>query len=180
MLSYVHVSGDFNPRRVTTVGVYGGSTKKRPCVSHHGFLPQRTSLTHGRSFRSRQSPCPYKHLVSTPQHEVGGSKRHLTNLGGTTLQKVIDGVDQWTPFSCASKDSLLNTNFSLTEYAWVGEVNLVESSLGRLEIKIQMIGLEYLGINTWVGGSLSENGSGNEVCVMSASPTNKRWVKGYI
>ena len=39
-------------------------------------------------------------------------------------------------------------NHSLTEYAVVGEIDLVESCLGRLEIKFQMIGLEYLGLNT--------------------------------
>ena len=55
-----------------------------------------------------------------------------------------------------------------------------KATWGRLEIKIHMVGMEYLGLNTSVGGSLSENGSGNEVCVLSASPMNERWVKGYI
>ena len=33
----------------------------------------------------------------------------------------------------------------------------MESNLGRLEIKIHMVGMEYLDLNTSVGGSLSEN-----------------------
>ena len=33
----------------------------------------------------------------------------------------------------------------------------MESNLGRLEIKVQMVGLECLDLNTSVGGSLSEN-----------------------
>ena len=33
---------------------------------------------------------------------------------------------------------------------------LVESNLGRLEIKIYVVGMEYLDINTSVGGSLLE------------------------
>ena len=55
-----------------------------------------------------------------------------------------------------------------------------KATSGRLEIKIYVVGMEYLDLNTSVGGSLLENGSGNEVCVLSASPSNERWVKGYI
>src|SRR4030042_1931586 len=50
-----------------------GSTKKQPCLFHHGLRPRRTSLTWGRSSRSRRSPCPYKLLGSTP-HDLGGSQ----------------------------------------------------------------------------------------------------------
>src|SRR6266536_1117522 len=50
-----------------------GSTKKQPCLSHHGHRPRSTCLTWGRSSQSRQSPCPYKLLGSTP-HLVGGSQ----------------------------------------------------------------------------------------------------------
>ena len=60
VLSYIHVDGDFNPRRVTIARVHGGlhprrvheeatthegSTKKQPCLSHHGHRPRRTCLT---------------------------------------------------------------------------------------------------------------------------------------
>ncbi len=33
----------------------------------------------------------------------------------------------------------------------------MESNLGMLEINIHMVGMEYLNVNTSVGGSLSEN-----------------------
>ena len=46
---------------------------------------------------------------------------------------------------------------SLTDLALVEEIDWVESNLGRLEIKIHMVGVEYLDLNTRVGGSLSEN-----------------------
>ena len=57
---YIHVDGDFNSPRVTVARVHGGlhprrvheeatthkgSTKKQPCLSHHGHRPQRTCLT---------------------------------------------------------------------------------------------------------------------------------------
>ena len=96
VLSYIHVDGDFNPQRVTVARVHTGlhpqrvmvarvhtglhprrvheeatthkgSTKKQPCLSHHGHRPRRTCLTSGRSSRSKRSPCPYKLIGSTPQ-----------------------------------------------------------------------------------------------------------------
>ena len=50
VLSYIHVDGAFNPRRVTVARVHGGlhpwrSTKKQPCLSHHDHHPRRTCLT---------------------------------------------------------------------------------------------------------------------------------------
>ena len=44
-------------------------------------------------------------------------------------------------------------NHSLSYLAGVGEIDLVESNLGRLEIKVQMVGMESLDLNTRVGGS---------------------------
>ena len=58
-------------------------------------------------------------------------------------------------------------NHSLSDLAWVGEIDLVERNLGRLEIKVQMVGMESLDLNTSVGGSLSEN-------VLSAYFVNER------
>ena len=63
----------------------------------------------------------------------------------------------WTPCSCASNDSLPNTQLSLTDLDLVERWFEWKASWGRLEIKIHMVGMEYLGLNTWVGGSLSEN-----------------------
>ena len=51
-------------------------------------------------------------------------------------------------------------NHSLTDLAWVEEVDWVESNLARLEIKIHMVGVEDLDLNTCVGGSLSEKWMG--------------------
>ena len=39
-------------------------------------------------------------------------------------------------------------NHSLTYLAMVEEIDLVESNLGRLEIKIHMVGMEWLDLNT--------------------------------
>ena len=47
-------------------------------------------------------------------------------------------------------------NRSLSDFAGVGEIDLVESNLGRLEIKVQMVGMDFLDLNTSVCGSLSE------------------------
>ena len=56
----------------------------------------------------------------------------------------------------------------------------MESNLGRLEIKIHMVGMEYLGLNTSVGGSLSENVSWKCRFVLMALSTNEEEVEGYI
>ena len=56
----------------------------------------------------------------------------------------------------------------------------MESNLGRLEIKIHMVGMEYLGLNTRVGGSLSEMVSWKCRFVLMALSTNEEEVEGYI
>ena len=48
-------------------------------------------------------------------------------------------------------------NHSLTNLALVGEGFEWKATWGRLEIKVQMVGLEFRDLNTRVGGSLSEN-----------------------
>ena len=55
-----------------------------------------------------------------------------------------------------------------------------KATWGRLEIKIHMIGMEYLGLNTSVGGSLSENVCWKCRRVQMALSTNEEWVEGYI
>lgn len=59
-------------------------------------------------------------------------------------------------------------NHSLTDLAWVGYIDLVESNFGRLEIKFQMYGLESLDRSR-------RNGYGKCVCFLSASSMNERW-----
>ena len=56
----------------------------------------------------------------------------------------------------------------------------MESNLGRLEIKIHMVGMEYLGLNTSVGGSLSENVYWKCRFVLMALSTNEEEAEGYI
>ena len=47
-------------------------------------------------------------------------------------------------------------NHSLMGLAWVEEIDWMESNLGRIEIKIHMVGVNDLDLNTRIGGSLSE------------------------
>ena len=115
----------------------------------------------GRSSRSRRSPCPYKLLGSTPQHEVGGSqatpnqsKRHHPPKGNRL------GNDDELLALVLQDDRLLNTQSLSHRYGLVEEMGLVESNLGRLEIKIHMVGVEDLDLNTRIGVSLSENWMG--------------------
>ena len=57
-------------------------------------------------------------------------------------------------------DRLLNTQSLSHRFGLVEEIDWVESNLGRLEIKIHMVGVEDLDLNTTVGGSLTENWMG--------------------
>ena len=56
----------------------------------------------------------------------------------------------------------------------------MESNLGRLEIKIYVVGMEYLDLNTSVGGSLSENVYWKCRYVLMALSMNEECVEGYI
>ena len=56
----------------------------------------------------------------------------------------------------------------------------MESTWGRLEIKIYVVGMGYLDLNTSVGGSLSENVSWKCRHVLMALSINEEWVEGYI
>ena len=60
------------------------------------------------------------------------------------------------PCYCASNDSLPNTQLSHIDLAMVEERCEWKATWGRLEIKIYMVGMEYLDLNTSVGGSLSQ------------------------
>ena len=55
-----------------------------------------------------------------------------------------------------------------------------KATWGRLEIKIHMVGMEYLGLNTSVGGSLSENVGWKCRFILMALSTNEEEVEGYI
>ena len=55
-----------------------------------------------------------------------------------------------------------------------------KTTWGRLEIKILVVGMEYLGLNTLVGGSLSENVCWKCRFVLMVLSTNEDEVEGYI
>ena len=55
-----------------------------------------------------------------------------------------------------------------------------KSTWERLEIKTYVVGMEYLDLNTSVGGSLSENISWKCRFVLMALSTNEEEVEGYI
>ena len=55
-----------------------------------------------------------------------------------------------------------------------------KATWGRLEIKIYVVGMEYLDLNTSVGGSLSENVSWKYRFILMAVSTNEEEVEGYI
>ena len=56
----------------------------------------------------------------------------------------------------------------------------MESNLGKARVKINVVGMEYLDLNTSVGGSLSENVYWKCRYVLMALSTNEEWVEGYI
>ena len=73
---------------------------------------------------------------------------------------------------------------TLNSLSW--DLDLVErrfewkATWGRLEIKIYVVGMEYLDLNTSVGGSLSENVSWKCRHVLMALLPNEERVEGYI
>src|SRR6266566_9010891 len=66
-------------------------------------------------------------LVQLHNTKKEAAKRHLTNLGGTTLQKVIDVVTMMNSLLLCFKRQSPSHRFGLVE-----EVDWVESNLGRL------------------------------------------------
>ena len=184
MPSYIHIDGDFNPWRVTVARVHRRLHPRRvheeATMSIPSWLMPTKDYNHScRSSQSRRSLCPYKLLGSTPQ-DLGGlqvipnqSRRHHSPKGNRWC------CWWWTPRSCASKDSLLNTQ-ALSHRFGLGRRRIgVESNLNRLEIKVQMVGLESLDLNTWVGGSLSENKWWKLYFVLKAFLLGKRGWRGY-
>ena len=77
-------------------------------------------------------------------------------------------------------DRLLNTQSLSHRFGLVEEMGLVESNLGRLEIKIHMVGVEDLDLNTRLGGSLSENWMGQVWNSFECFSLEWVVVKGYI
>ena len=66
--------------------------KKQPCLSDHGHRPRRTCLTRV-DLHEVGDLLALTNFLAQLHIMTEAPKRHLTNLGGTTPQKVIDGVD---------------------------------------------------------------------------------------
>src|SRR3990170_599863 len=153
VLSYIHVDGDFNPRRVTVARVHGGLHPQRVHEEATLSIPLWSSPTKdfphlGRSSRSRRSPCPYKLLGSTP-HLVGGSqatpnqsRRHHSPKGN---KRCVD--DELLALVLQMIVSPTLKQF-LTDLAMVEEGFEWKAVWDRLEIKVQMVGMEWLDLNT--------------------------------
>ena len=72
-----------------------------------------------------------------------------TNLEDTTLQKVIDGVVDDEPLAFVLQMIVSPTlKQSLIDLDLVDERNEWNATWERLEIKVQMVGLESLDLNT--------------------------------
>ena len=56
----------------------------------------------------------------------------------------------------------------------------MESNLGKAKDQDYVVGMEYLDLNTSVGGSLSENMYWKCRHVLMALSTNEEWVEGNI
>ena len=77
-------------------------------------------------------------------------------------------------------DRLLNTQSLSHRFGLVEGIDWVESNLGRLEIKIHMVGVDDLDLNTRLGGSLSENWMGQVWNSSECFPFEWDVVDGYI
>ena len=55
-----------------------------------------------------------------------------------------------------------------------------KATWGMLEIKIYVVGMEYLDLNTSVGDSFSENMYWKCRHVLMALYTNEEWMEGYL
>ena len=131
-------------------------------------------------------------------HEVGdllaltNSLVQLHNLVGGSQVTPSQSRRHHSPRSnkwCVDDELLalvLQMIVSLTLNSLSQDLDLVErrfewkATWGRLEIKIYVVGMEYLDLNTSVGGSLLENVCWKCRHVLMALSTNEEWVEGYI
>ena len=151
VLSYIHVDGEIKPRRVTVVhgGLHPRRVHEEATLSIPSWPSPTKDLPHlGRSSRSRQSPCPYKLLGSTPQScwrlprtPIQSRRHHSARsnkwcVDDELLALVLQMIVSPTLNSLSSDLDLVERRFE-----W-------KATWGWLEIKIHMVGMEYLGLNT--------------------------------
>ena len=118
-------------------------------------------------------------------HEVGD----LLALTNSLVQlHNLDGGSQVTPNQSRRHHSPRGNRWCVDDelLALSQDMDLVErrferkATWGRLEIKVYVVGMEYLDLNTSVGGSLSENMYWKCRHVLMALSMNEEWVEGYI
>ena len=153
VLSYIHVDGDFNPQRVMVARVHGGLHPRRVHEEATLSIPPW--------------PSPMKDLPHQGRfHEVGdllartNSLVQLHNLEGGSQVTPNQSRRHHSPRSnkwCVD-DELLALVLQMIVFPTLNSLSmgldLVErrfewkATWGRLEIKIHMVGMEYLGLNT--------------------------------
>ena len=143
-------------RESTEGSTHEGSTKKQPCLSHHGRRPRRTCLTWvdlhevGDHLALTNSLVQLHNLVGGSQTPSQSRKHHSPRsnkwcVDDELLALVLQMIVSPTHNSLSQDLDLVERRFE-----W-------KATWGRLEIKIYVVGMEYLDLNTSVGGSLSEN-----------------------
>ena len=167
-------------RESTEGSIHEGSTKKQPCLSHHGDHPGRTCLTRvdlhevGDLLARTNSLVQLHNLDGSSKVTPNQSRRHHSPKGNRwcvddeLLALVLQMIVSPT-LNSLSQD----LDFVERRFEW-------KATWGRLEIKIYVVGMEYLDLNTSVGGSLSENVCWKCRHVLMALLTNEEWVEGYI
>ena len=135
-------------RESTKGSTHEGSTKKQPCLSHHGRRPRRTCLTRvdlhevGDLLALTNSLVQLHNLAGGSQVTPSQSRRHhsprsnIWCVDDELLALVLQMIVSPTLNSLSSVLDLVEIRFE-----W-------KATWGRLEIKIHMVGMEYLGLNT--------------------------------
>ena len=144
-------------------------------VAHEGLASLGVDLHElGDLLACTNSLVQLHNLVGGSQVKPSQSRRHHSPRGNKWCvdDELLALVLQMT---VSPKLNSLSQDLDLVErrFEW-------KATWGRLEIKIYVVGMEYLDLNTSVGGSLSENVCWKCRHVLMALSTNEEWVEGYI
>ena len=157
-----------------------GSMKKQPCLSHHGHRPRKTCLTQvdlhevGNLLSLTNFLVQLHNLVGGSQAIPNQSRRHHSPKGNRFC---VDDELLALVLQMIISPSL---NLSLTDLDLEERWFEWKATWGRLEIKNLVVGMEYIDLNTWVGGSLSENEWWKCRHVLMALSQMEKGVEGYI
>ena len=124
-----------------------GSTKKQPCLSHHGHRPRRACLTRvdlhevGDLLARTNSLVQLHNLVGGSQVTPNQSRRHHSPKGN---RRCVDDelLAQMLQMIVSPTLKQILTDLDMVEegFEW-------KATWGRLENKIHMVGMEYLDLN---------------------------------